>query len=276
MNKKALATVLVAVLVVSISLGVILYVQNNNNQQQAGPFTVIGTLNYAPGNAIFPGISVRSVSPSLSPSPSSITVAQPVEQGVTINYTVNAFIFLRFTGKFTFPPNSYDDFPLGFAQGDAVKLSGSISYKEHAYFMNVTKIAHYSISNISNGIRIWSYNTGNSVATTPAIVDGFVFVGSSNGDVYALNATNGVQIWNYTTGGGVFSSPAVVGDVVYVGSEDSNVYALNAINGAQIWNYTTKGSVGSSPAIINGVVYVGSDDSSVYALNATAEFGKVR
>ena len=36
------------------------------------------------------------------------------------------------------------------------------------------------------------------------------------------------MIWSYTTGNGVASSPAVTGGVVYVGSYDNKVYALNA------------------------------------------------
>ena len=56
----------------------------------------------------------------------------------------------------------------------------------------------------------------------------------------------------------VYSSPAVVGGVVYVGSDDGNVYALNAANGAKLWNYTTGSEVYSSPAVVDGVVYIGS------------------
>ena len=52
--------------------------------------------------------------------------------------------------------------------------------------------------------------------------------------------TDGAKLWNYTTGGVVFSSPAVVGGVVYIGSTDNNVYALNATDGAKLWNYTTE------------------------------------
>ena len=37
---------------------------------------------------------------------------------------------------------------------------------------------------------------------------------------------------DYKTGDIVFSSPAVVGGAVYVGSDDGNVYALNATSGA--------------------------------------------
>ena len=58
----------------------------------------------------------------------------------------------------------------------------------------------------------------------------------------------------------------VVNGVVYVGCRDRNVYALNAANGAKVWNYTTGDAVDSSPAVANGVVYVGSGDYKVYAL----------
>ncbi len=47
-----------------------------------------------------------------------------------------------------------------------------------------------------------------------------------SGHVYALNATSGEEIWNYQTGGAVYSSPALVDGVMYIGSMDSNVYAF--------------------------------------------------
>jgi hypothetical protein len=47
MNKKAFAIVLVPVLAVSISLSIVLYFQNQNEQQPTDPYTVIGTLSYS-------------------------------------------------------------------------------------------------------------------------------------------------------------------------------------------------------------------------------------
>ncbi len=55
----------------------------------------------------------------------------------------------------------------------------------------------------------------------------------------------------------MLSSPAVVNGVVYVGSDDNNTYALNATTGAKLWNYTTGSEVYSSPAVTHGTVYVG-------------------
>ncbi len=120
-------------------------------------------------------------------------------------------------------------------------------------------------------VLLWKYIIGDFYSS-PAVVAGVVYVGSENGNVYALNATSGAQLWNYTIGGQVRSSPAVVGGVVYVGSFSSGVnalYALNATSGAQLWNYTTGFYVESSPAVVGGVVYVGSNDTKVYALDAT-------
>jgi hypothetical protein len=83
--------------------------------------------------------------------------------------------------------------------------------------------------------------------------------------VYALEAATGVQLWNFTTGGDVASSPAVAEGIVYVGSYDGKVYALDASEGSLIWSYQTDDLVVSSPAAAEGVVYVGSYDHAVYA-----------
>jgi eukaryotic-like serine/threonine-protein kinase len=130
---------------------------------------------------------------------------------------------------------------------------------------------------------LWNYTTGFMVESSPAVVDGVVYIGSEDGNVYALNAVSGTKIWSYTTGNlptaqtsglpflpqnGVGSSPAVVNGVVYVGALDSNVYALNAANGNRLWNYTTGYIINSNPIVINGIVYVGSLDNNIYALDA--------
>ena len=58
------------------------------------------------------------------------------------------------------------------------------------------------------------------------------------------------------------SSPAVAHGVVYVGSSDNNIYALNAGTGAKLWNFDTDVAVDSSPTVVNGVVYVRAGDTT--------------
>jgi len=123
--------------------------------------------------------------------------------------------------------------------------------------------------NANTGNKLWNFATGGGVYSSPAVANGIVYVGSNDHNVYALNASTGVKLWSFTTGNDVYSSPAVADGVVYVGSDDSNVYALNTNTGVKLWSFSTGKAVKSSPAVANGMVFVGSDDSNVYALNAS-------
>ncbi len=106
----------------------------------------------------------------------------------------------------------------------------------------------------ANGIsERWRFTTGISVISSPAVVDGVVYVGSDDGNLYAIEAATGSERWRFTTGDQVNSSPAVVDGVVYVGSDDGNLYAVEAATGSERWRFTTGGEVGSSPAVVDGV-----------------------
>ena len=111
--------------------------------------------------------------------------------------------------------------------------------------------------------------------SSAAISNGLVYIGSTDHNIYALNATTGKKVWNYTTGGFVLSSPAVASDTVFVGSFDNNTYALNATTGTLLWKKTIGHGycLQSSPAVYGGLVYTGSYTWSpvdkIYALNAS-------
>ncbi|MFJ9597985.1 PQQ-binding-like beta-propeller repeat protein, partial [Streptomyces virginiae] len=114
----------------------------------------------------------------------------------------------------------------------------------------------------------WTYTTGGKAWSSPAVVDGTLYIGSHDKKVYALDAATGTPRWTHTTGGWVDSSPAVVDGTVYIGSSDKKVYALDAATGTPRWTHTTGGWVDSSPAVVDGTVYIGSSDKKVYALDA--------
>lgn len=118
---------------------------------------------------------------------------------------------------------------------------------------------------------LWSYSTGGGVYSSPAMgADGTVYVGSNDGNLYAIKSDGSIS-WAYPMGGEVHSSPAIGADgTVYVGSDDGNLYAIdpggNLLPG---WPYATGDAVYSSPAIgADGTVYVGSNDGNLYALDS--------
>ena len=86
----------------------------------------------------------------------------------------------------------------------------------------------YSL-NIGSGSLIWrSFMAAGVNISSPTLgSDGIVYVGCSDGKVYAFNGTTGVQLWSYQTGGTVESSLAIGSDgTIYCGSLDGNIYAL--------------------------------------------------
>ena len=68
----------------------------------------------------------------------------------------------------------------------------------------------------STGDLQWVYTTEGNVESSPAVVDGKVYIGSTDGKLYCLDADTGASIWNYTTGDVITSSPAVADNRVYI------------------------------------------------------------
>ncbi|HSV48900.1 MAG TPA: PQQ-binding-like beta-propeller repeat protein, partial [Candidatus Acidoferrales bacterium] len=124
--------------------------------------------------------------------------------------------------------------------------------------------------NASSGARIWNLTllTGD-VASTPAVIEDTVYICTFEA-VYALNASTGTKIWSSPISA-YDSSPAVVNGIVFLGSSDGNVYALNASNGLRVWNYTTGSFSSKTPVVANGVVYIsgGQVYGGIYALDAS-------
>jgi len=112
--------------------------------------------------------------------------------------------------------------------------------------------------------------------SSPVVVDGAVYFGSGDGNVYALDANSGELRWKFKTGDVVHASPAFADGVVFVGSWDSYFYAIDAKNGKEKWRFhggedaLIHNQVGfqSSPAVVDGVVYTGCRDAQLYALEA--------
>lgn len=117
------------------------------------------------------------------------------------------------------------------------------------------------------GTELWRYAVGGAVASSPAVGDGFIFVGGDDGTMHALDARDGTVRWEFKTGGGIYSSPSIVGEDMYFGSTDETLYVVNAQTGKEHWRFATNGPIYSSPAVIGGVAYIGGED--LYAIGGT-------
>lgn len=138
----------------------------------------------------------------------------------------------------------------------------------------------------------WTFPTGDRISASPTFADGVVYVGSDDGQVYAIDAATGRQRWMHRTGGPVGSSPAIGAGRVHVLSYDGRLHTLDAKTGEVLWKFATQGERRfeakglhgmlprtqtfsdpfdvwlSSPLLAEGLVIFGSGDGHVYALDA--------
>ncbi len=122
-------------------------------------------------------------------------------------------------------------------------------------------------SRYPNAKTVWSFATGNTIASTPAVWKDLAIVGDASGTVYALALKSGKVQWTFKTGNAVYSTPEVSGDIVVVPSTDGNIYALKAESGKEVWRFTSDRPIVASPRIADGMVYVGSSEGKFRALD---------
>ena len=78
-----------------------------------------------------------------------------------------------------------------------------------------------------DGSVVWRHATGGPVRSSPVVdPEGRIVVGSQDDHVYALDRA-GKLLWRIELGGDVDSSVAVGPDAMYVGTDDGNLYALS-------------------------------------------------
>ncbi|HZS61191.1 MAG TPA: PQQ-binding-like beta-propeller repeat protein, partial [Gemmatimonadaceae bacterium] len=178
-------------------------------------------------------------------------------------------------------------------------LLGCVALIQTAMFRG--DLAHTAVYRDTGIARLagvkWRFHTGGRVIASPAIEGQTVYVGSTDGKLYAVDLGHGNLRWKFSSGARITSSPAIADGVVYVVSYDGNLYAVDATTGQQRWKFATEGERRfegthlhgimpvaerqpdpfdvflSSPAVYDGAVYFGSGDGHVYAVDTS---GKLR
>jgi outer membrane protein assembly factor BamB len=116
--------------------------------------------------------------------------------------------------------------------------------------------------------RRWRFDTRGEVYSTPAIVDGVVYVGTKQGYLLALHEVTGEELWRFDTGGGIIrSSPAVDGGAIYLAS-GYNLFALDAMRREERWRAEINFAGPSSPVVVGGFVYLCSEEGTIYSFEA--------
>lgn len=117
-----------------------------------------------------------------------------------------------------------------------------------------------------NGFTQWRFRSTGPIVSTPALERGFVYFGSADGKLYCVNTATGKERWRFATDKPIVSSPRLYQGVVYFGGTDKILYAVDARTGKELWRYEAGGEITSTPVIIDNKLVFGCMDRKVYAL----------
>ncbi len=110
--------------------------------------------------------------------------------------------------------------------------------------------------------------TFNHRAATPLLHDGVLYVGSSDGGVYALDPASGAKLWRHDAGAPVYSGIGLRdADTLMFGTMDGSVVLLDRGTRTEKLRVKTGGGVVTTPVIAANRLIVGSRDYQLYAFN---------
>ena len=117
-------------------------------------------------------------------------------------------------------------------------------------------------------IEKWEGETPGRITAGAAVVNLYLFFGSTDHTVSSWNAFDGQVRWSYPAADVVETAPVVSDGLVYVSSGESWIYALDAHNGALIWKKQLDSNASDAVTIHEGKLLIGDEKGVFYILSA--------
>jgi len=118
------------------------------------------------------------------------------------------------------------------------------------------------------GEKRWEFDTGGKIWTTPAVENGVVYVSNYAKQLYAIK--DGKELWHKDYPAAIASSLAISENSIFFGTFDQNLYAVSKIDGSETWKFRGEDWFWAKPTVKDGIVYAGCLDQKIYALDASS------
>jgi len=114
--------------------------------------------------------------------------------------------------------------------------------------------------------RFSSRHLPRGIISTPAVAPEALYVGDTNGYLYARDALKGEELWEFKAGGAIMASPVIIGPRIYVGALDGFLYALNRSQGEILWKLALEKPIQATPVAASGRLYIPTRDGRLHAI----------
>ena len=119
----------------------------------------------------------------------------------------------------------------------------------------------------------WTFKADDEIVAAPAYASGTVYIATSSGSVYGVDARTGRMRWHATSFSRFgrreyfYATPTVAYGRVFIGNADGTVYAFGAGSGHLIWARQVGTYVYTAAAVWRKTVFVGTWDGYFIALD---------
>ncbi|HEX6665545.1 MAG TPA: PQQ-binding-like beta-propeller repeat protein [Solirubrobacterales bacterium] len=155
-----------------------------------------------------------------------------------------------------------------------LNASSPAYYRHRLYMVNLVP-GHIVKLDAKTGKVIWKRSLPGRAESSPLVIDGTIYFGCENGELFALSTVNGKVRWSTSLGGPIKAAPAYYGGKLFVGDYGGYMNAVDAKSGKVVWQsgslgpgFGAAGQFYSTPAVAFGRVYAGNNDGRIYSYDS--------
>lgn len=164
-----------------------------------------------------------------------------------------------------------DDGSVRWTQAIGVPVYASMTSDQQHLYVPTTRGKVFALD-AETGTERWRFALPDTTVrfTPPAVDDGVVVVGASDGFLRALDAEAGTVRWSFEADATLRAAPLITPNVVYAGTMDRMLYAVDRATGSLVWKEELRGRVKSALAAREGYLVVLTEPRYVYLFKSTS------
>lgn len=116
------------------------------------------------------------------------------------------------------------------------------------------------------GKLLWKEEIEENITSGVRENQGKIYLGTSEGSIFAFDSLNGEMLWSFQAGGAIRSGPVFASSTVIFGSDDGNLYFLNQ-RGGLVDKFKIGSKIEATPLVDKNFLYFGSHDHYFYCLD---------